>query len=76
MTEQGFDYSDVDDCIADDSTECDCSRCAAAEDRFWREQEGFVGRDDAACVDPAHCCNPHFDHRASECEFPEDHEAS
>jgi hypothetical protein len=27
-----------DDCIADDSTECDCSRCVGAEDRFWREQ--------------------------------------
>lgn len=61
MSEQGFDHSDQfdDDCIADDSTECDCTRCAAAEDRFWREQEGFVG----GCNDPAHCCNPHGDTR-------------
>lgn len=25
-------------CIRDDSTECDCSRCTAAEDAFWYEQ--------------------------------------
>jgi hypothetical protein len=25
-------------CIADDSTECDCDRCRAAEDEFWRDQ--------------------------------------
>lgn len=25
-------------CIRDDSTECDCSRCQAAEDEFWRDQ--------------------------------------
>lgn len=66
---QGFDHSeqldDDDDCIRDDSTECDCSACTAAEDRFWREQEGY-GR---GCIDPAHCCNPH-DHNSSECEFP------
>ena len=29
-----------DACIADDSTECDCSRCRAAEDAFWDEQTG------------------------------------
>lgn len=28
------------ECIRDDSTECDCSRCTAAEDAFWAEQEG------------------------------------
>lgn len=41
-SDQGFDHSDVDaeldTCIRDDSTECDCPRCAGAEDRFWREQ--------------------------------------
>lgn len=25
-------------CVRDDSTECDCSRCQAAEERFWAEQ--------------------------------------
>jgi hypothetical protein len=25
-------------CVRDDSTECDCPRCVAAEDRFWDEQ--------------------------------------
>jgi hypothetical protein len=46
---QGFDHSDVDaeeyvdECIADDSTECDCSMCRGAEDRFWREQGEHAG---------------------------------
>lgn len=31
---------EADVCIADDSTECDCSRCRAAEDAFWDEQTG------------------------------------
>lgn len=26
------------ECIRDDSTDCACPRCAAAEDAFWREQ--------------------------------------
>lgn len=29
-----------DECIRDDSTECDCPRCVGAEDAFWREQGG------------------------------------
>lgn len=72
MTAHRFDHSDVhpdDRCIADDVTECDCSSCEAADDRFWREQEGY----ERGCTDPAHCCNPH-EHDASECEFPEDNE--
>jgi len=28
----------VSECIRDDSTECDCEQCVAAEERFWREQ--------------------------------------
>lgn len=41
-TDQGFDHEleDDDDCIADDSTECDCSACVAREEVFWAEQEG------------------------------------
>ncbi len=31
-------YADA--CVRDDSTECDCSRCLAAEDAFWDEQAG------------------------------------
>jgi hypothetical protein len=31
-------------CIRDDSTECECSRCQAAEDDFWREQGDDTGR--------------------------------
>lgn len=27
-----------DSCVRDDSTECDCPRCAEAEERFWYEQ--------------------------------------
>lgn len=27
-------------CTRDDSTPCDCPSCEAAEDAFWREQEG------------------------------------
>lgn len=26
-----------DKCVRDDSTECNCSRCGAAEDEFWRD---------------------------------------
>ena len=37
-----------DRCIRDDSTECDCSRCRADEDRFWDEQGGD-GSDDGPC---------------------------
>ena len=44
-------------CIRDDSTECDCPRCSAAEDRFWREQ----GEDD----DGDEC--PHCDFGCSSC---------
>lgn len=25
-------------CVRDDSTECNCSRCAAGEGEFWRDQ--------------------------------------
>lgn len=25
-------------CVFDDSTECECDRCTAADERFWREQ--------------------------------------
>lgn len=27
-----------DECVRDDSTECDCRRCGAAEDTFWETQ--------------------------------------
>lgn len=29
---------DIQPCVRDDSTECDCSTCRATEDRFWDEQ--------------------------------------
>lgn len=43
------DDNDDERCIRDDSTECDCSRCVAAEDRFWDEQEG---RDEEPVTEP------------------------
>ncbi len=36
-----------DECVLDDSTACWCSRCMAAEDRFWREQGEQQGELDA-----------------------------
>ncbi len=66
-------YVNVDDepCVRDDSTECDCWRCTAAQDRFWREQGEEQGE---SCVDPAKCCFPHPDHGANECSFTEGYE--
>lgn len=29
---------ETDACMRDDSTECNCSRCAAGEGEFWRDQ--------------------------------------
>lgn len=53
------------DCIRDDSTECDCDRCVADEDRFWRDQ----GDDDvrSGCVLGAECLAPDPFHGADEC---------
>lgn len=28
------------ECIRDDSTDCDCAKCRAGDDRFWRDQGG------------------------------------
>lgn len=36
--ECGEDPPEGDGCVRDDSTECDCPRCVAQEDRFWDEQ--------------------------------------
>lgn len=66
MTIRGYDawklatppeYEYDERCIRDDSTECDCARCAANEDRFWDEQEGDDSPDDEECPFCDYACS-------------------
>lgn len=50
-----YDQDDDDYCIADDSTECDCSRCSGAQ-LAWEHTQGWFGTD-AHCDDPECPCN-------------------
>lgn len=80
--EPDVDLDDVtDECIADDSTECDCSSCeeelaAWESDQGWDDDDGYdddyEDPDDVerwTCIDPKNCVNPHFYHQRSECQF-------
>jgi hypothetical protein len=50
---------DRDYCVADDSTECDCSRCAG-EQLAWEHTQGWF-HTDASCDDPDCACNRESD---------------